>query len=235
MVEGTACRAPTLSTGVIHYDVYTAQYHDIIQRRIRSEDDGMTDKRKALIVYGTRYGATKGTAEEIATVLRKEGIDVRVVNARKEQVDDVSPYDLVVVGSGIRMDMWTSEAESFIRKFQKELATKKVALFVSAGSYAIDEFLGKQVTKIKEKYLDDKAAKYQLQPIALGIFGGLWDRKTFPRWWKPATLISKVFDIDARIKAAGYKEIQPGIWDSRDWNAIRAWAKQLALQLSNAR
>ena len=195
----------------------------------------MAGKRKALIVYGTRYGATKGTAEEIATVLQKEGIDVRVVNAKKEQVDDVSPYDLVVVGSGIKMDAWTGEAESFIRKFQKELATKKVALFVSAGSYAIDELLGKPVTQIKQKYLDDKAAKYQLQPIALGIFGGLWDHKTFPKWWKPASTVFKVFDIDARIKAAGYKEIQPGIWDSRDWNAIRAWAEQLALQLSNAR
>jgi menaquinone-dependent protoporphyrinogen oxidase len=203
-----------------------------MQRRIILEDNAIAEKREALIVYGTRFGATKGTAEEIATVLRNEGIDVRVVDARKEQVDDVSPYDLVVVGSGIKMDMWTGEAESFIRKFQKELATKKVALFVSAGSYAIDEFLGKPVTQIKKKYLDDKAVKYQLQPIALGIFGGLWDRKTFPRWWKPASSVFKVFDIDARIKAAGYKEIRPGIWDSRDWNAIRAWAEQLAAQLS---
>lgn len=195
----------------------------------------MAGKGKALIVYGTRYGATQGTAEEIATVLQKEGIDVRVVNAKKEQVDDVSPYDLIVVGSGIRMDAWTGEAEGFIKKFQKELATKKVALFVSAGSYVIDEFLGKPVTKIKEKYLDEKAAKYQLQPIALGIFGGLWDRKTFPRWWKPASSVFKIFDVEARIKAAGHKEIRPGIWDSRDWNAIRSWAEQLAQQLFNAR
>ena len=195
----------------------------------------MADKDKALIVYGTRYGATKGTAEEIATVLQKEGIDVRVVNAKKEQVDDVSPYDLVIISSGIKMDAWTGEAESFIRKFQQELATKKVALFVCAGSYSIDEFLGKPVAKIKEKYLDDKAAKYQLQPLALGIFGGLWDRKTLPRWWKPASSVFKIFDIEARIKAVGYKEIRPGIWDSRDWNAIRAWAEQLAIQLSNAR
>ena len=195
----------------------------------------MTDKRKALIVYGSRYGATKGTAEEIATVLRKENIDVRVVNAKKELVDDISPYGLIVVGSGIKMDMWTSEAESFIGKFQKELATKKVALFVSAGSYTIDKLLGMHVTKIKEKYLDDKAAKYQLQPIALGFFGGLWDRKTFPRWWKPASSVFRIFDVEARIKAVGYKEVRPGIWDGRDWNAIRAWAEQLVQRLSNAR
>ena len=40
---------------------------------------------KALIVYGTRYGATASTSEEIAEVLRTEGFDVRVVNAKEEK------------------------------------------------------------------------------------------------------------------------------------------------------
>ena len=45
---------------------------------------------KTLIVYGTRYGATAGTSEEIAKVLREEGFDVKVVNAKKEKVKDIS-------------------------------------------------------------------------------------------------------------------------------------------------
>ncbi len=195
----------------------------------------MEEKCKVLIVYGTRYGATKGTAEEIATVLRNTDLDVRIANAKQEQIDDVSPYDLVVVGSGIRMDVWTGEAEDFMRRFQKELATKRVALFVSAGSAAIDELMGRQVQKVKRRYLDDKAAKYHLRPIAYGFFGGLWDRRTFPWWWKPASSVFKVFDIDARIKSAGYKEIRPGVYDGRDLNAIRAWAGRLAAQISNDR
>jgi len=40
--------------------------------------------RKVLIVYGTRYGATEGTSEEIAKVLRGEGLDIRVVNSSFE-------------------------------------------------------------------------------------------------------------------------------------------------------
>ena len=40
---------------------------------------------KALIVYGTRYGATASTSEEIAEMLRKEGFDVRVANAKKDK------------------------------------------------------------------------------------------------------------------------------------------------------
>ena len=87
---------------------------------------------KALIVYGTRYGATTGTSEEIAKVLREESFDVTVVNAKEEKVKDISPYELVIVGSGMQMGKWTGEAEDFLKRFQKELATKKVAIFVSS-------------------------------------------------------------------------------------------------------
>ncbi len=40
---------------------------------------------KTLIVYGTRYGATTGTSEEIAKILQNEGFDVKVTNAKQEK------------------------------------------------------------------------------------------------------------------------------------------------------
>jgi menaquinone-dependent protoporphyrinogen IX oxidase len=43
---------------------------------------------KTLIVYGTRYGATAGTSEEIAKILSHEGFDVKVVNAKEEKMDE---------------------------------------------------------------------------------------------------------------------------------------------------
>jgi len=42
--------------------------------------------RKVLIAYETRHGATEGTSEKIAKVLRGEGLDVRAVNASFEMV-----------------------------------------------------------------------------------------------------------------------------------------------------
>ncbi|MGQ9459974.1 MAG: flavodoxin domain-containing protein [Candidatus Bathyarchaeaceae archaeon] len=56
---------------------------------------------KVLIVYGTRYGATASTSEEIGEILHKEGFEVRVVNL-KDKVWDIGEYELVVVGSGIQ-------------------------------------------------------------------------------------------------------------------------------------
>jgi len=81
---------------------------------------------KALIAYGTRYGATEMTSEEIADVLRQEGLDVKVVNLKEDKVKDITEYELVIVGSGIQIHKWTGEPEKFLKKFQKELAKRKL-------------------------------------------------------------------------------------------------------------
>jgi menaquinone-dependent protoporphyrinogen oxidase len=43
---------------------------------------------------------------------------------------------LIVVGSGIQIGRWTGEPEDFLKKHQKELTSKKLALFVNCGSAA---------------------------------------------------------------------------------------------------
>jgi menaquinone-dependent protoporphyrinogen oxidase len=194
---------------------------------------------KALIVYGTRFGATTSTSEEIAKVLRDEEIDVRVVNAKKERVTDISEYDLIIIGSGMMINRWTGEPEKFLQKFQKELAKKKVALFVSSGAQAIIEHEGKYeefhfggkinvlqgaeaIDRARKLYLEEKAAKYNLQPVALGLFGGIYDYNHMPWWSGKAMELAK-----PKLEAAGFKEGKPGVYDARDWNAIRSWAKRL--------
>jgi menaquinone-dependent protoporphyrinogen oxidase len=182
--------------------------------------------KKVLIVFGTRYGASESTSAEIAGVLRGDGLDVQVVNAQKEQVKDVSGYDLIIVGSGMQMGKWTGAAENFLKKFQKELAAKKVAIFVSSAAQALIEFEKKtaDIEKARKQYLEDKAARYNLHPISMVIFGGVWDyNKMFFLFKK--TLSS----FKPKIEAAGFKEIKPGLYDTRNWDAIRAWAREIAI------
>jgi menaquinone-dependent protoporphyrinogen IX oxidase len=116
------------------------------------------------------------------------------------------------------------EPEDFLKKFQKELATKKVALFVSSGAQAIIEHEGKpeKIDMGKKKYLQEKALKYNLQPVALDLFGGVYDFNKWPWWAGKAKPMTK-----QQLEAAGFKETN-GIYDTRDWNAIRSWAKELA-------
>jgi menaquinone-dependent protoporphyrinogen oxidase len=182
---------------------------------------------KALIVYGTRYGAAASTSEEIADVLRQEGFDTRVVNAKKEKIRDISDYGLVIVGSGIRMGKWTKEPEKFIKKFQKELANKKVAIFVCCGAAHLilseEEDKAKETEDAKTKYLEEKAAEYNLQPVALGLFGGIYNFNKMS-WVLRKTMSA----VKPKLEEAGVKQTEPGVYDTRDLNAIRSWAKELA-------
>ena len=184
--------------------------------------------KNCLIVYGTRYGATESTSEEIAKVLQSEGLDVRVVNAKKEKVEDISGYDLIIVGSGMQMAKWTGAAENFLKKFQKELSTNKIAIFVSSAAQALHEHEKntEEIEKSRKEYLEDKAALYNLHPISMVIFGGVWNyNKMFFLFRK--TLAS----FKPKIEEAGFQEIEPGLYDTRDWDTIRTWAKEIATKV----
>jgi menaquinone-dependent protoporphyrinogen IX oxidase len=179
---------------------------------------------KTLIVFGTRYGATVGTSEEIAKVLKDEGFDVKVVNAKEEKIKDISPYDLIIVGSGMQFGRWTGEAEDFLKRFQKELGQKKVALFISTMK-TVTEKEGKteELAKTRKMELEDKVAKYDLQPISLGFFGGVLDFN------KMNIITRKTLGfLRPQLEKDGFKESSPGVYELRDWEEIRGWAKELA-------
>lgn len=163
---------------------------------------------KALIVYGTRYGTTAETSQVIAETLRQEGFEVGVVDAKKDKIESISDFDLVIVGSGIQMGKWTSEPENFLKKYQKELSKKKVAIFVSCGSanpLSEGEQKLKEMNDGKQKYLEDKAIEYDLKPIAMGFFGGCYDFNKMS-WFFRKTLSS----VKPKLEGAGYKESKAG-------------------------
>ena len=176
--------------------------------------------KKALIAYGTRFGATASTAQEISQVLSETGIEAKVVNLKEEKIKDAVAFDLIVVGSGIQINKWTGEPEDFLKKNQKDLATKKLALFVCCGSAAKTDPV--ELAEAKRKYLEEKAAKYNFRPIALGLFGGVYNYNKEPWWAK------KALEMDRPRVEAAYKAIEPGVYDCRDLNAIRNWAKEIA-------
>jgi menaquinone-dependent protoporphyrinogen oxidase len=183
---------------------------------------------KALIAYATRYGATAGTSEEISKILRGKGFDVKIVNVKAEKIKEISEFDLIVVASGMRMGKWVSEAEGFLRKFQKEFEHKKLALFVSTmKTVAEREGKTEEVAESRKVALEDKVAEYGLKPITMGFFGGVMDFN------KMGFLMRKTMGwIKPQLEKDGFKEIEPGVYDWRNWDEIRGWATELAEKAS---
>lgn len=82
---------------------------------------------KCLVVYDSKYGATKELAQAIA-----EGLQADIANVETDP--DVRPYDLVVIGSPIYGGDYLDSVRSFLRANRPFLAKRKVAAFVSAAA-----------------------------------------------------------------------------------------------------
>ena len=179
---------------------------------------------KTLIAYCTRYGATASTSEEIAKILRGEGFEVDVIFLKKDKVKDITKYDLVIIGAGMQVMRWCGESEKFLNKFQEKLREKNTAIFVSSGTRAVFEYDGDTETMEKEwsKNLTEKAEKYSLSPVSIAMFGGVWDYNKMGFVWKKTMGPFKM-----KLQEAGFEEIEPGRYDTRNWEEIRQWAMDL--------
>lgn len=178
-----------------------------------------------LIVYGTSFGATKATSEEIAQILRAENFDIKIVNVQEEKIKDISEYQLIIVGSSLANCRWNNQAEDFLKRFHKELDHKKLALFVSSViTIAQREGNKEEIVKARKIALEDKISKYSLKPIMTGMFGGILDYN------KMGLLARKGMEIafKSRLQKSGFKEVQPGVYDLHNWDEIRSWARELA-------
>ncbi|MEN6552406.1 MAG: flavodoxin domain-containing protein [Methanobacterium sp.] len=178
---------------------------------------------KVLIVYGTRYGTAAEIAEEIRKVIEREGIEVDLVDSRGIKNYDIPPYDMVIIGSGIKIGKWTKGSLKFMEDNKSALSDKKVALFVTCGAANMEE----TITEGQEKYLDEVALKYLSgEPVATGLFGSVYDPNvSHGLMYKLATkfIIKKGLDkqgIDTSKRI-----------DYRDWDEIREWALNLANML----
>ena len=178
---------------------------------------------KALVVYGSRWGGTLNVAQKIGITLREAAFAVDVADA-KNKIPSINAYDLIVVGSGIRADQWTKEALNFLERNAKTLKGKKTALFVSC-QMADRKDEGRE--KARESYLLQIAEKYGLTPISYGFFGGYVDfRKSH------GLLVDIIVRVNGRNLRKNGLDTRK-IHDTRDWNAIGAWAHEVAKAASN--
>jgi menaquinone-dependent protoporphyrinogen IX oxidase len=143
---------------------------------------------------------------------------------KKKKIEGISEFGLVVVGSGMAMGNWVGEAEDFLKRNHKDFENKKLALFISSLK-PIEEKSGKigRVARTRKVGLDDKILKYNLKPISVGFFGGILDYN------KMSFLTRKAMEIGykGQLEKFEFKETEPGIYDLRNWEEIRSWAKEL--------
>ncbi|MDP9885020.1 menaquinone-dependent protoporphyrinogen oxidase [Sinomonas atrocyanea] len=172
-----------------------------------------------LIAYASKHGATEEIAERIGSTLTAEGFaaTVRAV----ADVDDVSHFDAVVLGSAAYASHWMHEANAFARRHHTSLAQRPVWLFASGplGEEKVDK-QGRDVREHSEPREFEKFADL-LGVRGDHVFFGKWDPDS-----EPVGLMEKVMD-----HLPGHPREALPAGDFRDWDEVEAWAHGIAEEL----
>jgi menaquinone-dependent protoporphyrinogen oxidase len=159
---------------------------------------------KVLVTAASRYGATYGIAEAIREELGEAGHVVTVVPA--EEAPEVEGHDAVVVGSGVYAGHWLEPAKEFVTAHAPQLRERPVWLFSSGP-------LG-DPPEPEEDAVDADELTEQCGAVEHRTFAGRLDR-------------SRLHFGDKAIALA----LRAPEGDFRDWDEIRAWARDLARAL----
>jgi menaquinone-dependent protoporphyrinogen IX oxidase len=122
---------------------------------------------KTLIAYVSKGGATQEAAKKIAETLHsKFQLDVDIVDLKKQKPPDLSLYENIIVGGGVRGGRVYGKALKFLKN---DFSCKKIAFFVSSswagtpGSYE----------NAKARFVDKNLAKYpKINLVSSEAFGG---------------------------------------------------------------
>jgi menaquinone-dependent protoporphyrinogen oxidase len=151
-----------------------------------------------LIAYATKHGSTHEVAEAVAAHLAEAGVEAHTLPASR--LRSLDEYGAVVLGAPLYMGRWHADARAFLRRFQKELASRPLAVF--ALGPVKDE--PEQWEGARKQLYDALAHFPGVEPVAVGLFGGAIVPETlhFP-----------------------FSRIPAG--DLREWPAVEAWTARL--------
>ncbi len=153
---------------------------------------------KTMVLYATKYGASKAIAERIAGKIA----GAEVYDLKKDAIPAAAGYDCVIVGGSLYAGMVRKEAKEYVANNADILRGKRLGLFVSGinGEGEQEYFKANFPEEILKAA---KAAKYlggAFDPAKAGFFAKFIMRIIT----KQSGLVDKTADdskIDAFIKA----------------------------------
>ena len=157
---------------------------------------------RVLVVTASRHGATEEIGEAIARRLVERGFDVRTREA--SEADGLERYGAVVLGSAVYMGRWLPPAREFAEAHEHDLRERPVWVFSS----------GPIEGKPAGAPADEKLLAERIGARGHTVFAGRLDRKQLH------------FGERALTALGGSPE-----GDFRDWDAVAAWADEIADQL----
>lgn len=166
--------------------------------------DSQPRRRRILVSAGSKHGSTAEIAEHLGKTLADRGLDVIV--AKPEDVHSLNGFNVVVLGSAVYAGHWLSDAKDLADRLaerQESDPSPEVWIF-SSGPIG-------DPPKPEEDPVDVESIMESTGARDHRVFAGKIDK-------------SQLGFGERAIMAA----VQAPEGDFRDWDAIEAWANEIA-------
>jgi menaquinone-dependent protoporphyrinogen oxidase len=151
------------------------------------------------------YASKHGSTREVADAIAStlRQHGLRVDMHAAATCNGLDDYGAVVLGGALYMGRWHRDARRFLKRHRDTLSSRPLAVFAMGPK----DLEPASIASARQQL--DRALRQAPQPDAVAIFGGVIDPSElrFPFNRMPAS-------------------------DARDWDAIRAWARDLAPRLA---
>lgn len=163
---------------------------------------------RILVTAASRHGSTSEMASAIGKALTDAGLEVEVRSI--DDLEGVAGFNAVVLGSGVYMGRWLPEAAEFVERHAVELRARPVWLFSSGPVGSPDPKPEGDPMGIGELVASIRARGHR-------TFTGRLDRGRL--------------GIGERLVVSA---VRAPVGDFRDWEALGAWAAEIATELGAA-
>ncbi|MCR1897717.1 flavodoxin domain-containing protein [Irregularibacter muris] len=172
--------------------------------------------KSILIIYQSKYGATKKYAEWLA-----EELSCDLIETKKATIEQINMYDVIILGGGIYA---TGIAGiSFLKKHYIKLKDKDILVFAVGASPSNE----KAIAAVKEGNL-----KNELAHIPFFYCRGAWNEDIMS--WKDRTLCNMLKKAVAKKDPATYEPwesaLMQAVGSNCDWTD-KEYIKQIIAQI----
>lgn len=157
---------------------------------------------KVLVAAASKYGATEEIAAAISGVLDERGLETDMRSI--DDVVDLSEYEAFVLGSAVYAGHWLGPARRFVEEHADELADRPTWLFSSGP-------IGDPPRPSEQKAVQLEPIVGALQAKEHRVFDGKLDKNR----------------LSFREQAIVFA-FRATNGDFRNWDAITAWASEIA-------
>lgn len=184
----------------------------------------MSSQKKLLIAYSSLGGCTEEISKKIEETLGTTNLNVDLVKVsdkdqfKKFDLDELNNYDSILLGSNIIVGKLNKNIHKLLEKLSKD---KKDHLKLGIYACCMKACSEEKIYEAIQEYIKPSLEKYSLNFDLMDAFGG---RADFSPNSTMNAIVKKVMKKNMLRDTPGLTEIEPKVYDFRDWDQIGRFA-----------